>query len=65
MIENPRTGEQVEFEVRLPQMLVMQSTWTRRGQRASPGSALATVVSDTKAAGSGSRSNSRSLDTRL
>ena len=34
MIENPRTGEQVEFEVRTPELLVMQSTWTRPGRRA-------------------------------
>lgn len=34
MIENPRTGEQVEFELRTPEKLVMQSTWTRPGQRA-------------------------------
>ncbi len=34
MIENPRTGEQIEFEVRTPELLVMHSTWTRPGQRA-------------------------------
>ncbi len=34
MIENPRTGEQVEFEVRTPDLLVMRSTWTRPGRRA-------------------------------
>lgn len=34
MIENPRTGEQIVFEVRTPEMLVMQSTWTRPGRRA-------------------------------
>ena len=34
MIENPRTGEQIEFEIRSPQLLVIQTTWTRRGQRA-------------------------------
>ena len=33
MIENTRTGEQVEFEVRTPARLVMISTWTRVGQR--------------------------------
>ena len=34
MIENPRTGEQVEFEVQTPEVLVMSSTWTRPGHRA-------------------------------
>lgn len=34
MIRNPRTGEQIEFEVRTPEMLVMHSTWTRPGHRA-------------------------------
>jgi len=34
MIENPRTGEQVEFQTRTPALLVMLSTWTRPGQRA-------------------------------
>lgn len=34
MIENARTGEQVEFETRTPECLVMLSTWTRPGQRA-------------------------------
>ncbi len=34
MIENPRTGEQIEFEVRTPELLVMHSTWMRPGQRA-------------------------------
>jgi quercetin dioxygenase-like cupin family protein len=34
MIENPRTGEQVVFEVRTPERLVMRSTWTRPGRRA-------------------------------
>jgi quercetin dioxygenase-like cupin family protein len=34
MIENARTGEQVEFELRTPERLVMVSTWTRPGQRA-------------------------------
>ncbi|TMA75228.1 MAG: hypothetical protein E6J72_17810, partial [Deltaproteobacteria bacterium] len=34
MIENRRTGEQIEFEVRTPELLVMRSTWTRPGQRA-------------------------------
>ncbi len=33
MIENARTGEQIEFEIRSPELLVMRSTWTRRGQR--------------------------------
>ena len=35
VIENPRTGEQVVFEVRTPEILVMRSTWTRAGRRAS------------------------------
>ena len=34
MIENPRTGEQIVFEVRTRELLVMQSTWTRHGRRA-------------------------------
>jgi quercetin dioxygenase-like cupin family protein len=34
MIENPRTGEQIEFEVRTPELLVMRSIWTRPGHRA-------------------------------
>lgn len=34
MIENPRTGEQIRFELRTPAMLVMQSIWTRPGRRA-------------------------------
>ena len=34
MIENRRTGEQIEFEVRTPELLVMRSTWMRPGQRA-------------------------------
>ena len=34
MIENPRTGEQVEFEVSTPAILVMRSVWTRPGHRA-------------------------------
>jgi mannose-6-phosphate isomerase-like protein (cupin superfamily) len=34
MIENPRTGEQVVFEVRTPERLVMRSRWTRHGRRA-------------------------------
>ncbi len=34
MIQNPRTGEQIEFEVRSPEVLVMHSTWTRPGHRA-------------------------------
>ena len=34
MIEHPRTGEQVELELRTPETLVMQVTWTRPGQRA-------------------------------
>jgi quercetin dioxygenase-like cupin family protein len=34
MIENPRTGERIVFEVRTPELLVMRSTWTRPGRRA-------------------------------
>jgi mannose-6-phosphate isomerase-like protein (cupin superfamily) len=34
MIENPRTGEQVEIELHTPERLVMHSTWTRPGHRA-------------------------------
>jgi quercetin dioxygenase-like cupin family protein len=34
VIENPRTGEQIDFEVRTPEILVMRSTWTRPGHRA-------------------------------
>ena len=34
MIENPRTGEQIVFEIRTPELLVMRSTWTRAGSRA-------------------------------
>ena len=34
VIENPRTGEQVVFEMRTPERLVMESTWTRPGRRA-------------------------------
>jgi quercetin dioxygenase-like cupin family protein len=34
VIENPRTGEQIEFEIRTPELLSMLSTWTRPGRRA-------------------------------
>lgn len=34
MIENPRSGEQIEFLVRTPELLTMRSTWTRPGHRA-------------------------------
>lgn len=34
MIENPRTGEQVEFVSETPDLLSMRSTWTRPGHRA-------------------------------
>jgi quercetin dioxygenase-like cupin family protein len=34
VIENPRTGERIVFEVRTPELLVMHSTWTRPGRRA-------------------------------
>jgi len=33
VIQNARTGEQIEFEVRTPEILVMHSTWTRPGPR--------------------------------
>jgi len=33
MVENPKTGEQVEFEMRTPECLVMRVAWTRPGQR--------------------------------
>jgi quercetin dioxygenase-like cupin family protein len=34
MIENPRTGEQVEFVSETPTVLAMVTTWTRPGHRA-------------------------------
>lgn len=34
MIENPRTGEQVEFAERTAERLVIHTVWTRPGQRA-------------------------------
>lgn len=34
MIENPSTGEQVEFVLETPELLAMRSTWTRPGHRA-------------------------------
>ncbi len=34
MVENPRTGEVVEFLVDTPEVLVMHVTWTRPGHRA-------------------------------
>jgi mannose-6-phosphate isomerase-like protein (cupin superfamily) len=34
VIENPRTGEQVEFISETPELLVMDVTWTRSGRRA-------------------------------
>jgi len=34
VIENPRTGERIVFEVRTPELLVIRSTWTRPGRRA-------------------------------
>lgn len=34
MIENPRTGEQVEFVSESAELLVMITTWTRPGHRA-------------------------------
>jgi len=34
MIENPRTGEQVEVVAASPELLVMRTTWSRPGHRA-------------------------------
>jgi mannose-6-phosphate isomerase-like protein (cupin superfamily) len=34
MIENPRTGERILFELRTPARLVMHATWARSGRRA-------------------------------
>lgn len=34
MIQNPQTGEQIEFLVETPDLLTMRSTWTRPGHRA-------------------------------
>lgn len=34
MIENPRTGETLEFVHSAPELLVMETTWTRPGHRA-------------------------------
>ena len=34
MIENPRSGEQVEFIAESPDVLTMVTTWTRPGHRA-------------------------------
>ena len=34
MIENPRTGEQVEIIIESPELLTMITTWTRPGHRA-------------------------------
>jgi mannose-6-phosphate isomerase-like protein (cupin superfamily) len=34
VIENPRSGEQVEFLVETPDLLAMRTTWTRPGHRA-------------------------------
>lgn len=34
MIENVHTGEQIAFEIRTAEVLVMHSTWTRSGHRA-------------------------------
>lgn len=34
MIENPLTGEQIEFVEEAPDVLVMESVWTRPGHRA-------------------------------
>ncbi len=33
MVENPRSGEQIEFESSSPELLVMWATWTRPGHR--------------------------------
>jgi quercetin dioxygenase-like cupin family protein len=34
VIENPRSGEQIEFMVETPELLAMRTTWTRPGHRA-------------------------------
>jgi quercetin dioxygenase-like cupin family protein len=34
VIENPRSGEQIEFLIRTPELLAMHTTWTRPGHRA-------------------------------
>jgi quercetin dioxygenase-like cupin family protein len=34
VIENPRTGERIEFLIRTPELLAMHATWTRPGHRA-------------------------------
>jgi quercetin dioxygenase-like cupin family protein len=34
MIENPRSGEQIEFLIRTPELLAMATCWTRPGHRA-------------------------------
>ena len=34
MIENLRTGEQIEFKLRTPELLVIDRVWTRPGHRA-------------------------------
>jgi quercetin dioxygenase-like cupin family protein len=34
MLENPRTGEQIEFTIRTPELLVIDTVWTRPGHRA-------------------------------
>ena len=34
MITNPRTGEEITFAVRTPEVLAMDACWTRPGQRA-------------------------------
>ena len=34
MIENPRSGEQIEFLVQTPELLAMDVRWTRPGHRA-------------------------------
>jgi quercetin dioxygenase-like cupin family protein len=34
VIENPRSGEQIELLIRTPELLAMHSTWTRPGHRA-------------------------------
>ncbi len=36
MIENPRSGEQIDFLVDTPDLLRMRSTWSRPGHRAPP-----------------------------
>jgi quercetin dioxygenase-like cupin family protein len=34
MLDNPRTGERIEFKVRTPELLVIDTVWSRPGHRA-------------------------------